>query len=103
MALNLSLPVSLCLFLALAALAGRSFSHGATDRGGLVFKAHGLLYHSTRGSRVIKKKREQRTWAVASSRAVWSASRSRDSAASFSLCSSLASPAVATFACSFGG
>ena len=26
-------------------------------RGGLVFKAHGLLYHSTLGLRVIKKKR----------------------------------------------
>ena len=26
-------------------------------RGGLVFKAHRLLYHSTLGSRVIKKKR----------------------------------------------
>jgi len=30
-------------------------------RGGLVFKAHGLLYHSTLGSRVIKKKKEEDT------------------------------------------
>ena len=29
-------------------------------RGGLVFKAHRLLYHSTLGSRVIKKKKEER-------------------------------------------
>ena len=28
-------------------------------RGGLVFKAHRLLYHSTLGWRVIKKKREE--------------------------------------------
>ena len=28
-------------------------------RGGLVFKAHRWLYHSTRGSRVIKKKKVQ--------------------------------------------
>ena len=28
-------------------------------RGGLVFKAHRLLYHSTLGSRVIKKKRKK--------------------------------------------
>ena len=27
-------------------------------RGGLVFKAHGLLYHSTLGSRVIKKAKQ---------------------------------------------
>ena len=27
-------------------------------RGGLVFKAHGVLYHSTPGSRVIKKKKK---------------------------------------------
>ena len=27
-------------------------------RGGLVFKSHGLLYHSTLGLRVIKKKRK---------------------------------------------
>jgi hypothetical protein len=27
-------------------------------RGGLVFKAHRLLYHSTLGSRVIKKKKK---------------------------------------------
>ena len=27
-------------------------------RGGLVFKAHRLLYHSTLGSRVIKKKKD---------------------------------------------
>ena len=27
-------------------------------RGGLVFKAHRLLYHSTLGSRVIKKKKQ---------------------------------------------
>jgi hypothetical protein len=26
-------------------------------RGGLVFKAHGLLYHSTLGLRVVKKKK----------------------------------------------
>ena len=30
-------------------------------RGGLVFKAHGLLYHSTLGLRVIKKKRSSET------------------------------------------
>jgi len=30
-------------------------------RGGLVFKAHGLLYHSTLGLRVIKKKKKRRT------------------------------------------
>ena len=29
-------------------------------RGGLVFKAHRLLYHSTLGSRVIKKKKKRR-------------------------------------------
>ena len=29
-------------------------------RGGLVFKAHGLLYHSTLGSRAIKKKKKDR-------------------------------------------
>jgi len=28
-------------------------------RGGLVFKAHRLLYHSTLGSRVIKKKKKR--------------------------------------------
>ena len=28
-------------------------------RGGLVFKAHRLLYHSTLGYRVIKKKKEE--------------------------------------------
>jgi len=28
-------------------------------RGGLVFKAHRLVYHSTLGLRVIKKKKEQ--------------------------------------------
>ena len=28
-------------------------------RGGLVFKTHGLLYHSTLGSRVLKKKRKR--------------------------------------------
>jgi len=28
-------------------------------RGGLVFKAHRLLYHSTLGSRVIKKKKKK--------------------------------------------
>ena len=33
-------------------------------RGGLVFKAYGLLYHSILGSRVIKKKREEQTWVV---------------------------------------
>ena len=30
-------------------------------RGGLVFKAHRLLYHSTLGSRVIKKKKKSTT------------------------------------------
>ena len=30
-------------------------------RGGLLFKAHGLLYHSTLGLRVIKKKKKERT------------------------------------------
>ena len=29
-------------------------------RGGLVFKAHGLLYHSTLGLRVIKKKKKKK-------------------------------------------
>ena len=29
-------------------------------RGGLVFKAHRLLYHSTLGSRVIKKKKKKK-------------------------------------------
>jgi hypothetical protein len=29
-------------------------------RGGLVFEAHRLLYHSTLGSRVIKKKKKKR-------------------------------------------
>ena len=34
-------------------------------RGGLAFKAHRRLYHSTLGSRVIKKKKEEgRTWLV---------------------------------------
>ena len=33
-------------------------------RGGLVFKAHGLLYHSTLGSRVIKKERRCGVWGV---------------------------------------
>ena len=31
-------------------------------REGLVFKAHRLLYHSTLGSRVIKKKKKQYFW-----------------------------------------
>jgi len=29
-------------------------------RGGLVFKAHRLLYHSTLGSRVLKKKKKKK-------------------------------------------
>jgi len=29
-------------------------------RGGLVFKAHRLVYHSTLGSRVIKKKKKKK-------------------------------------------
>ena len=36
-------------------------------RGGLVFKAHRLLYHSTLGSRVTKKKRRRLGWTLASS------------------------------------
>jgi hypothetical protein len=38
-----------------------SLSAGAASayRGGLVFKAHRLLYHSTLGSRVMKKKEEE--------------------------------------------
>ena len=43
------------------------------DRGGLVFKAHRLVYHATLGSRVIKKKkkrpggrRSRRRWRAAS-------------------------------------
>jgi len=45
-------------------------------QGGLVFKAHRLLYHSTLGSRVIKKKRSARsgtstTGTEASSVAAW--------------------------------
>ena len=43
------------------------------------------------------------TSAVAVSSESWMASRSVANSASFSLCSSLASPAVATFACSVGG
>ena len=31
---------------------------GSRFRGGLVFKAHKLVYHSTLGSRVIKKKKK---------------------------------------------
>ena len=31
--------------------------NGKQFRGGLVFKAHGLVYHSTLGSEVIKKKK----------------------------------------------
>ena len=31
---------------------------GAEERGGLVFKAHRWLYHSTLDSRVIKKKKK---------------------------------------------
>ena len=34
-------------------------------RGGLVFKAHRLLYHSTLGLRVIKKKRRCGAWVAA--------------------------------------
>ena len=34
------------------------------SRGGLVFKAHRLLYHSTLGSRAIKKKKVGGTWPV---------------------------------------
>jgi len=37
-------------------------------RGGLVFKAHRLLYHSTLGLRVIKKKRKKRRVAAGSHR-----------------------------------
>ena len=33
-------------------------------RGGLVFKAHRLLYHSTLGSRVIKKKKRRTSWTM---------------------------------------
>ena len=36
----------------------RDVPHPLLFRGGLVFKAHRLLYHSTLGSRVIKKRRE---------------------------------------------
>jgi hypothetical protein len=32
-------------------------------RGGIVFKAHRLRYHSTLGSRVLKKKRKE-TWSI---------------------------------------
>ena len=33
-------------------------TNGKRFRGGLVFKAHTLVYHSTLGSRVMKKKKE---------------------------------------------
>ena len=33
-------------------------------RGGLVFKAHRVLYHATLGSRVLKKKEKVRGWEV---------------------------------------
>ena len=33
-------------------------------RGGLVFKAHRLVYHSTLGLRAIKKKRKKKKWAT---------------------------------------
>ena len=36
-------------------------------RGGLVLKAHRLLYHSTLGSRVIKKKKREGAYAVGES------------------------------------
>ena len=38
----------------------RRFSNVKRFRGGLVFKAHRWLYHSTLGSRVIKKKEKKR-------------------------------------------
>jgi len=34
-------------------------------RGGLVLKAHRLLYHSTLGLRVIKKIKDELTWSMA--------------------------------------
>ena len=37
-------------------------------RGGLVFKAHRWLYHSTLGSRIIKRKKKD-TWVIAMTRA----------------------------------
>jgi len=40
---------------------GRGRPTGKRFRGGLVFKAHRLLYHSTLGLRVIKKKRKKLT------------------------------------------
>ena len=36
-------------------------SRDSKKAGGLVFKAHRLLYHSTLGSRVMKKKKEEET------------------------------------------
>jgi len=41
--------------------------HVQRFRGGLVFKAHSLLYHSTLGLRVIKKKKKK-TWVDAAKR-----------------------------------
>ena len=49
-------------------LVARRTSHNLNDspenvqrfRGGLVFKAHGLLYHSTLSLRVIKKKKKKK-------------------------------------------
>ena len=40
--------------------------HVERFRGGLVFKAHRLLYHSTLGSRVIKKRKKRSIWFCAS-------------------------------------
>ena len=41
--------------------ASRVVERGARFRGGLVFKAHRLLHHSTLGSRAIKKKIKKRS------------------------------------------
>ena len=44
-------------------------------RGGLSFKVHRLVYHSTLGWRVIKKKKKKETWACSSLRSLDHASR----------------------------
>ena len=43
--------------------AGRGGTNPALKRGGLVFKAHRLLYHSTLGLRVVKKKKRRKSLA----------------------------------------
>ena len=48
----------------LVAYLNRKFSAGEWERcTGLVFKAHRLVYHSTLGLTVIKKKKQPQVWA----------------------------------------